>query len=134
MWSPGGGLEGNICLIHWKQGKRIEGCSRWSATGLGRKLGGLIWRREGKGEDLHLTYLLLWRESSLSFHQRWPQIIFIILLISALLSKYILQSPSTDSYHTLPKMLRVHNLIHQHPLNDYLMGLLCKTHYILYIK
>lgn len=34
------------------------GCNRCSVTELGSKPGDLIWRIRGRGEDLHLAYLL----------------------------------------------------------------------------
>jgi hypothetical protein len=65
----------------------------------GMWLGHWIWRRQERGEDLQLTYLLSGLECPLSFYPTCPQIIFIILLNSVLLiSKYILQMYGSVSH------------------------------------
>lgn len=48
----------------WSTGDEICGGSETAADKTGSEMGDLIWRILGRGEDLQLTYLLLWQESA----------------------------------------------------------------------
>lgn len=46
-------VEGKSCVTHWRR----------TAGKLEMEMGGWIWRRRWRGQDLQLTYLLLWPKS-----------------------------------------------------------------------